>query len=61
MVLPSGNRLAPGDEVEAGGGYHSIGDLAAFVIDVAAIDKVRDCSDRTNARTTFVIQHPVDA
>ncbi len=54
VVTPSGDRLAVGDEVELGGGYHPLGAADRDVGNIDGVNRLRDCSAQLGARRMFV-------
>lgn len=57
VVLPDGNRVAPGDAVELGGGYHTIGRASSYVKSVEAESALAACAASTGITEVFIVQH----
>ncbi len=58
IVLPGGVFLARGTRIEAGGGYHPLGDLTMFGVDADGIETLTRCADLVGDEIA-VIQSPV--
>lgn len=57
VVLPDGVFVPRGSQIEAGGGYHAIGDLTFFGVDAEGIETISRCADLVGDEIA-VIQSP---
>ena len=58
-VIVDGLVIEDGDRIAAGGGFHDVDDLSAWIENDKAIQRLRDCQPKTGDGV-FVIQHPVE-
>lgn len=54
VVLPEGVRVAMGQRISAGGGYHGVDQLSAFGVAPAGIETIGGCADRVGVEIAVV-------
>jgi hypothetical protein len=56
VIQQGGERIAIGEELDLGGGFHPLGSMNRYVSDLTAQDRIRSCSQALGTTELFVDQ-----